>query len=123
MSNHSIVHVEISSKDLEGTIKFYGELFGWQIQAMPEMNYALFQTSDEMGGGFSPVDNQTYKAGDVIVYVSTDDVEASLAKAESLGGKKLMGKTEVPGFGWFGMFLDPTGNRIGLWTAAPRNGQ
>jgi predicted enzyme related to lactoylglutathione lyase len=28
-----------------------------------------------------------------------------------------MPKTEIPGFGWFGMFMDPTGNRVGLYTS------
>jgi predicted enzyme related to lactoylglutathione lyase len=27
-----------------------------------------------------------------------------------------MPKTEIPGIGWWGMFTDPTGNKIGLFT-------
>jgi hypothetical protein len=60
------------------------------------------------------------QAGEVLFYVSTDDIEASLAKAEKLGGKAVMPKTEIPGFGWFGLFLDPTGNKVGLYTAMAR---
>jgi predicted enzyme related to lactoylglutathione lyase len=30
-----------------------------------------------------------------------------------------MEKMEVTGMGWMGMFRDPTGNMIGLWTALP----
>ena len=56
------------------------------------------------------------QAGDVLVYVATDDVQASLAKAESLGGKTLVPKTEIPKIGWFGIFADPTGNKVGLFT-------
>jgi predicted enzyme related to lactoylglutathione lyase len=26
-------------------------------------------------------------------------------------------KTEIPGIGWFGVFTDPTGNKVGLYTA------
>jgi predicted enzyme related to lactoylglutathione lyase len=28
-------------------------------------------------------------------------------------------KTEIPGMGWYAIFSDPTGNRIGLFTGRP----
>ena len=48
---------------------------------------------------------------------ATDDIDASLAKAESLGGKTVIPKTEIPGVGWFGFFSDPTGNVVSLYTS------
>jgi predicted enzyme related to lactoylglutathione lyase len=38
---------------LTGRKKFYGDLFGWQIKEVPEMNYWLFTTTGEkpVGGG------------------------------------------------------------------------
>jgi predicted enzyme related to lactoylglutathione lyase len=53
-----------------------------------------------------------------VFYVGTDDIEASLKKAETLGAKTLMEKMEVTGMGWMGMFRDPAGNMIGLWKEA-----
>jgi predicted enzyme related to lactoylglutathione lyase len=67
-------------------------------------------------GGFAAVDDQVVKTGDVLVYVDVDDIDAAFTKIEKLGGKKLMPKTEIPGFGWFAFFADPTGNRVGLYT-------
>lgn len=116
MAKHNIVHVEFSAKDLEASGKFYSELFGWEVQQMPEMNYASYETGEGVGGGFNPASDD-YPAGTVIVYIGTDDIEASLAKVESLGGKSVSPKTEIPGFGWFGLFSDPTGNMVGLYTA------
>jgi hypothetical protein len=52
----------------------------------------------------------------VLVYVQTDDIEATLAKVESLGGRVLVPKTEIPTVGWFGVFSDPTGNKVGLYS-------
>ncbi len=47
------------------------------------------------------------------------DVEAALAKAESLGGSRLMGPDEVPGGGpVIGQFADPEGHAIGLIQSA-----
>lgn len=117
MSTHPIVHVEISANDLQAASRFYAALFSWKIQQMPEMNYAMFDFGSEgMGGGLNPV-QEGNPAGTVIVYVDCDDIDFFLAKVESLGGQTVTPKTEIPGMGWFGLFRDPTGNLIGLFTA------
>ena len=115
MSNHPIVHVEFAASDQQAAGKFYADLFGWKTEYMPEFKYVTFETGpDEVGGGINPVSDD-YPAGTVVFYVGTDDIEASLAKAEGLGGKTILPKMEVPGMGWLAMFLDPFGNKIGLW--------
>jgi predicted enzyme related to lactoylglutathione lyase len=124
MPKHAIVHVELPAKDPAAASRFYGELFGWPITSAPEFNYYMFDTQAGVGGGFTTVGGESgAKPGDVWVYVDTDDIDASLAKAESLGGTTIMPKTEIPGQGWFAFFNDPTGNRVGLWTNAPRPAQ
>jgi predicted enzyme related to lactoylglutathione lyase len=40
-----------------------------------------------------------------------------LKKAETLGGKLIAPKTEIPNTGWYGIFEDPTGNQIALYTS------
>lgn len=115
MSQHPIVHVEFSAKDREAAGRFYEELFGWKVEQMPEMNYATFTAEGGPGGGFNPITDE-FPAGTVNVYIYTDDIEASLAKAEALGGKTVVPKNEIPQTGWFGFFEDPTGNVVGLYT-------
>jgi predicted enzyme related to lactoylglutathione lyase len=116
MSKHPIVHIEFSAEDGAAAARFYGELFGWKTEHIPEMNYTTFESGEgSPGGGFNPLGEQV-KAGDIYVYVQTDDIEASLAKAESLGGKTAVPKTEIPNVGWFALFTDPTGNVVGLFT-------
>ena len=115
MTKRNIVHVEISTANPEQSGKVYKELFGWKITPVPEMNYTLWEPQTGPGGGFSPVGENT-KAGDVVVYVDSDDIEADLKKAEELGGKVLVHKTEIPQTGWFGLFADPTGNMIAVYT-------
>jgi predicted enzyme related to lactoylglutathione lyase len=48
-------------------------------------------------------------------YVGVDDVEAALAKAESLGGSRVFGPMEVPDGPTIGHFADPEGNVVGLF--------
>jgi predicted enzyme related to lactoylglutathione lyase len=116
MSDHPIVHIEFSSKNLAATGKFYADLFGWKVEQIPEMNYATFAAEGGPGGGFNPV-SDTNPAGTIMVYVGTDDIEASLAKAESLRGKILVQKMEIPKMGWWAIFQDPDGNSIALYKA------
>jgi predicted enzyme related to lactoylglutathione lyase len=94
-------------------------MFGWEIDAMDEMQYTMWQ-SGNVSGGFPDVSDD-YKPGDVIVYVDSDDIEADLKKIETKGGKTLQGKTEIPGFGWYALFADPTGNRMALYTSARKS--
>ena len=116
MSKHNIVHIEIPTANPDESGKFYQQLFGWKITPVPEMNYTLWEPETGPGGGFTQVGKDS-KVGEVIVYVDSDDVEADLKKVEKLGGKVLVPKSEIPQTGWFGIFADPTGNMIALYTA------
>jgi len=116
MSKRNVVHVEIPAANQEATGKFYQELFGWKITPMPEMNYTMWEAGDTSGGGFPTVSDEN-PAGQVTVYIDSDDIEADLKKVEKLGGKVIHPKAEVPGFGWYGLFKDPTGNVLAVYTS------
>lgn len=119
MSQHSIVHIEIPATDPASSSKFYGDLFNWKMQVDLALNYHMFEPASGPAGAFVQA-GETPKIGEVLIYVSTDDIEATLAKAESLGAKVLEQKTEIPGVGWFAIFADPAGNRIALFTNLPQ---
>jgi len=53
------------------------------------------------------------------LYISTDNIEASLAKIEQAGGVAVAPRTAIPNMGWFALFKDPTGNMIGLFEEPP----
>jgi len=117
MSQHPIVHVEIPVTHPEQDGQFYAELFGWDIQtmSMPGMDYTGFRAGDGPGGGLPRIDGEMHKANEPLVYVGTDDVTATLEKAVGLGSTVVMPKMEIPGMDWMGIFVDPSGNRIGLY--------
>ena len=117
MSKRNVVHVEIPAAKVESAGKFYQELFGWKISPMPEMNYTMWEAGDgDEYGGFPQVSDES-PAGQVLVYIASDDIEADLKKVVQLGGKVLHPKAEIPQTGWFGVFQDPTGNVLGLYTS------
>ena len=113
-----VAFFEVSSPDPERAQRFYGELFGWQVAADPEMGgYGLVDTAageGAIGGGIGPVaDGDT--AG-VRIYARVDDLEGALRRAEELGGTRLVPPTDLPaGYGRFALLADPDGNPVGLW--------
>lgn len=117
MSKRNIVHVEIPAANVEASGSFYQQLFGWKLTPMPEMKYTMWEAGDgDEYGGFPEVSGDN-PAGQVLVYIASDDIEADLKKVEKLGGKVLHQKTEIPGMGWYGIFKDPTGNVLGIYTS------
>ena len=116
MSEHAVVHIEIPSADPKTNARFYGEAFGWKVDNSAMFDYWQFLPAAGPGGGFPGFNAEMgIKTGEVLIYIDTDDIEASLAKIESLGGKTLMPKQEIPGMGWFAFFADPTGNKVALY--------
>jgi predicted enzyme related to lactoylglutathione lyase len=115
MPDHPICHIEIPASDPEASGAFYAEVFGWQTQVDAERNYHLFEPQRGPGGAFVQAGETTgAKVGEVLIYVFTEDIDATLAKAETLGARTLTPKTAVPQ-GWFAVFADPAGNRIALY--------
>lgn len=116
MSKRNIVHIEIPAADVAKAAEFYKELFGWQITVDEKMNYSMWEPAQGPGGGFSPL-GEGVEPGDILIYVDSEDIEADLKQAEALGATLVSPKTEIPGIGWFGIFKDPTGNLMALYTS------
>jgi predicted enzyme related to lactoylglutathione lyase len=112
----SIVHVEFHVKDPKKVEKFYGSLFGWKFEAVPGMNYSLFQAPSGPGGGVGTLEPGNWQMG-ITNYIGVNSVEEYVNKIEKAGGKIIMPKAEVPGQGWFAVFEDPSGTRMALWQA------
>ena len=115
MPNRNVVHVEIPAVDFEQSGKFYQQLFGWKVTHIPEAHYSVWEAAEGSRGGF-PLAGEDATVGDVRIYIGSDDIEADLKKARSLGAEVVQEKKEIPGRGWYGIFKDPAGNTIGLFT-------
>ena len=112
---HGFCHFEIPAKDFARARGFYGEVFGWKFEEMQAMDYMLFVPPAGIGGGFSKSAEPSVKPG-FLPYIEVDDIEATLRKIESCGGKKITGKTAIgPEYGFIALFQDPDNNHIGLW--------
>jgi uncharacterized protein len=119
-----VVHFEVMGRDGEALKRYYGELFEWQIDSSNPMNYGIVDREGNLngdgigiGGGIGQMPDGIDAPGALTFYVQVPDVEASLAKAERLGGTRLMGPAEVMDGLVLGMFADPEGHPVGVMSA------
>jgi uncharacterized protein len=112
-----VVHWEIQAADAGNQRAFYTDLFGWSIDANNPQNYGMVGAAGDgaIGGGISSAqDGKSY----VTFYVEVPDINASLAKAESLGASTVMPRMDI-GMVILAQFRDPEGNIIGLIESKP----
>jgi len=123
MKSGSVTHFEIPADDVKRAERFYAEAFGWQIQDMPEMSYAMLGTtpSTEQGrpkeagaiNGGMMKRSELFRAP--VITIDVDDIDEALATVEKNGGRTRMGRQAVGDMGYVGYFSDTEGNLIGLW--------
>jgi uncharacterized protein len=114
-----VVHFEIIGKDGAKLQSYYSDLFGWEFNTDNPMSYGVVprdgnvaENGAGIGGGVA-TGPEGYE-GHVMFYIAVPDVEAGLAKAESLGGTRVMGPETVMETIELGHFKDPEGHLIGL---------
>ena len=119
-----IVHFEIPADDVGRAKEFYGSVFGWQLQDMPEMEYTVVQTTDvdpqtqmptEPGAINGGLVRRTANTPSPVLTIDVDSIDDALKQVESAGGGVVLPRTEIPGMGAYAYFTDPEGNTLGLW--------
>jgi uncharacterized protein len=118
-----VVHFEVVAKDGEKLKSYYSDLFGWKIDSNNPMKYGIVAREGNVNaegvgiGGGVGTGPEGYD-GHVTFYVEVPDVEAALAKAESLGGSRMMGPEQVMEGLEIGLLNDPEGHVIGVVKSA-----
>ncbi len=110
-----IVYWEIPTTDVEKTSAFYAALFGWKTTPSSD-RYVMVETP---GGGLGGIEQVDPPPGHgVAIYVGVDDIPATLARVEALGGTVVKGKTKIgKDYGYWASFRDPGGCRsVMIWS-------
>lgn len=112
---------EIPVLDFRRAVKFYEGLFGVTLSVFEceKEKMACFPEEDGLCPGaisWSSEFDFVPSAQGVLVSFKCENLDWALSFVESNGGKIVIPKTkiEVEGRGWFAVFLDCEGNRIGL---------
>jgi predicted enzyme related to lactoylglutathione lyase len=121
-----VVHFEIPADDTARAQAFYRDAFGWEIQPMPEMEYAFAITApiDDQGRPKEPgaINGGMFQRNKdqpgPVVTINVDDIDAALARVTELGGAAVGDKAQVADMGWAAYFTDSEGNVMGLWQSA-----
>lgn len=126
---NKVVHFEIPVNDVKRAQDFYGRIFGWKINEIPNMDYTILHTgpTDEktnmlkepgfINGGMM---NRSYGIKNPVITIDVEDIEAAINKVVSGGGRKIKGKIEVGDMGYSAYIEDTEGNIIGLWQNKPQ---
>jgi predicted enzyme related to lactoylglutathione lyase len=111
----ALVWNELATPDLDGSGRFYSELFGWQLEPIEgmEMPYLMVKNSEGWNnGGIRPaMENEPPYW---LVYFGVDSAESALSKVSDLGGSKLVGPQDI-GMGKIGVAQDPQGAVFALY--------
>ena len=110
---------EIPALDITRAIQFYQSIFHINIEQIdiPDMKMGLFPVEGQVtfgvivqGEGFIPSSN-----GVTIYLDGGDDLQIILDRVEKSGGKVVVEKSlHADESGYFALFIDTEGNRLGL---------
>jgi len=119
--------VELGSSDAGAARAFYTELFGWSVDETPMGDgppYVRFRLDGLDVAAMYQVDpNQPNAVPDNWgAYVSVDDVDAAVARADELGGSILVPPFDVMTAGRMAVLADPQGATFSLWQAGDHCG-
>ena len=105
---------QIGTDDKARAERFYGELFGWRFEAS-DAAYRTIETPDgSINGGL--FDHGGQAPNHAIFCVVVADVAKTIERAEGVGGKVLVPRTQNDDGLVFAELLDPSGNHFGIFT-------
>jgi uncharacterized protein len=99
--------------DCRRTGRFYARAFGWQVDDDGETVW-FREPSGRLGGAFR--EDLPPAGSGPILYLSTSNAAAALARIRDGGGTVILDRTLIaPGAGHRALFRDPAGTTMGLF--------
>lgn len=121
---NKVVHFEVPFDDKERAMKFYSEVFGWQLVDMPEMHYVIARTvavdEKQMPKETGAINGGMYKRDEKsaqmpVLVIDVPSIDDHVTKIEAAGGKVTRPKMSIGEMGWYAQVADTEGNVIGIW--------
>ena len=109
---------DLITPDPEGAAEFYGKLFGWTTEEIPQAGgYRVIRNGERANGGIMPLDRE--RMGDAppnwMPYFGHEDVERLAGEIDGLGGRLFNGPMHMPQ-GSIAVLGDPQGAVFAVWT-------
>jgi len=110
---------DLWTSDVDGSRRFYAELFGWEAQEPnPEFGGYFMFTRDgvPVAGGMGDMGDM--QANDTwSIYLATDDLAKTVDTAGAEGAQIVSPPMAVADLGSQAVLIDPTGAHVGAWQA------
>jgi predicted enzyme related to lactoylglutathione lyase len=103
---------ELIVDDVDSAIGFYTDVIGWEIEEMemPQNKYYVLKSDGVPVGGIMGKPEGGKQLPDHWgIYITVNDVDETLAKAETAGGKAIYPPMDVPGVGRMCAITDRSG--------------
>lgn len=112
-------YFEIPVTDMERAMRFYASVLrvDFERTAIDGNDMALFPFdagASGITGALAKGESYTPGRQGVRIYFSVDDIDETLARAQSAGGRVLYPKTSIGELGWVAEFEDSEGNCIAI---------
>jgi predicted enzyme related to lactoylglutathione lyase len=103
---------DLVTPDPDAAARFYGELFGWTIEDVPDSGgYRIIKNGERSNGGITPLDPERMgreTPPSWMPYFGHEDVGRLVGELPALGGRVLSGPMPVPS-GSIAVLGDPQG--------------
>ena len=113
LGNGKICYVEIPSSDIDRSVAFYQQVFGWQVRKRGDGATAFDDGVGQVSGTWVK-GRQPMKEVGLLVYIMVNDIKAAVEAVVAAGGKIAqpigMDAPELTA-----RFTDPSGNIFGLY--------
>jgi uncharacterized protein len=115
-----VIHFEVAADDPERAVKFYQDVFGWQINKWDgPQDYWLVTTGEASTPGIDGAIMRRDQNATVINTVDVPSVDEYVAKITANGGTVVAPKMAIPGMGYFAYCQDTEGNTFGIMQNDP----
>ena len=117
--------VDLFTSDAATSKTFYSEILGWTVQEAGEEFgcYANFASDGHLVAGVMGGNTADSPQPDAwTTYISTDDIDATVASAVELGATVVAPPMAVADLGSMAVMIDPAGAAVGAWQPGKHTG-
>jgi len=116
-NQYPVVHFEIGCPNTEEASAFYQKTFNWDFTKAQHSTKINTQSTEGIQGHMTTLGHEPHNY--VNLYISVDDINATLEAIVANGGQKHIGPIPLPDGHQFAWFKDVAGNMLGLITKNP----
>jgi predicted enzyme related to lactoylglutathione lyase len=119
LGNGKICYIEIPATDINASVSFYKEVFGWRTRQRGDGSIAFDDTVGEVSGTWVVGRRAATEPG-LLIYIMVDSVAATVDSVLAHGGK-IVQPVGMDALEITARFSDPAGNILGLYQEPARN--